>query len=267
MRKSVIFALLNFKNMKSRIFAVSLSLLVSGFAMAQTQVVAHRGFWTTEGSAQNSIASLVKSDSVKCYGSEFDLWITKDGKVVVHHDATVDGVVLENASYDELMKHPLVNGEKIPTLEQYLQASKKLKTQLICEIKSHKDVARTLTCVAKTLKAFKDYKLTKRVTYITFSLPAFVKLLSEVPKGTEVYYLSGNLSPKQLKEMGAAGLDYSWGDIKKNWNWIDEAHKLGLKVNIWTVDDKEQMKELVKAGVDYITTNQPVDCEEVIKQN
>ncbi len=67
--------------------------------------------------------------------------------------------------------------------------------------------------------------------------------------------------------MGAAGLDYSWGDIKKNWNWIDEAHKLGLKVNIWTVDDKEQMKELVKAGVDYITTNQPVVCDEVIKQN
>lgn len=251
--------------MKNRILAVSLSLLVSGFAVAQTKVVAHRGFWTTDGSAQNSIASLQKADSVKCYGSEFDLWITKDGKVVVHHDASVKGHVLETGTYDELMKYPLANGEKIPTLEEYLKAGKNLKTRFICEIKSHKDVARTLTCVSKTLKAFKDYKLTKRVTYITFSLPGFVKLLSEAPKGTEIYYLSGDLSPKQLKEMGAAGFDYSWGDIKKHWNWIDEAHKLGLKVNIWTVDDPKAMKELVDAGVDYITTNQPVVCEGVIK--
>ena len=92
-----------------------------------------------------------------------------------------------------------------------------------------------------------------------------VKLISEAPRGTEVYYLNGELSPAQLKEIGAAGLDYSWGDIKKNWNWIAEAHKLGLKVNIWTIDDKNQMKELVDAKVDYITTNQPVVCEGVVK--
>ncbi len=251
--------------MKNRVLAVSLSLLVSGFAMAQTKVVAHRGFWTTEGSAQNSLASLVKADSVKCYGCEFDLWLTKDNKVVLHHDPNVKDLIIENVNYDELIKHPLSNGEKIPTLEEYLSLGKKLKTQLVCEIKPHKDVARTLKCVEQTLKMFKEYKLTKRVTYITFSLPAFIKLLSDVPKGTEVYYLSGDLTPSQLKEMGAAGLDYSWGTIKKHWDWIDEAHKLGLKVNIWTIDDPKQMKELVDAGVDYITTNQPVVCEEVAK--
>lgn len=251
--------------MKNRVLAVSLSLLVAGFAVAQTKVVAHRGFWTTEGSAQNSLAALAKADSVNCYGSEFDIWLTKDNKIVVHHDPNVKDIIIENANYDELMKHPLANGEKIPTLQEYLALGKKLKTQLVCEIKPHKDVARTLKCVEQTLRLFKEYKLTKRVTYITFSLPAMVKLLSEVPKGTEVYYLSGELSPRQLKEMGAAGLDYSWGTIKKHWDWIDEAHKLGLKVNIWTIDDAKQMKELVDAGVDYITTNQPVVCEGVVK--
>ena len=251
--------------MKSRVLAVSLSLLVSGFAMAQTQVVAHRGFWTTDGSAQNSLASLSKADSVKCYGSGFDGWLTKDNKLVVHHDANVKDLIIENTNYSDLLKYPLNNGEKIPTLEEYLNLGKKLKTQLVCEIKPHRDVARTLKCVEKVLKLFKDTKLTKRVTYITFSLPAMVKLISEAPRGTEVYYLNGELSPAQLKEIGAAGLDYSWGDIKKNWNWIAEAHKLGLKVNIWTIDDKNQMKELVDAKVDYITTNQPVVCEGVVK--
>ena len=44
---------------------------------AQTRVIAHRGFWKTQGSAQNSITSLLKADSIGCYGSEFDVWLTK----------------------------------------------------------------------------------------------------------------------------------------------------------------------------------------------
>lgn len=259
------FALDKFKDMRKRILTASLSLMVAGLAMAQTQVVAHRGFWTTDGSAQNSLASFAKADSVGCYGSEFDLWVTKDNKIVVHHDANVKDVIIEDANYADFVKYPLANGEQVPTLEQYLELGKKLKTQLVCEIKPHKNVARTLTCVDMTLKAMKKYKLTKRVTYITFSLPALVKLISEAPKGTEVYYLNGELTPAQLKEMGAAGLDYSWGAIKNNWQWIDEAHKLGLKVNIWTVDDESRMQELKAVGVDYITTNQPVVCAKVVK--
>ena len=54
----------------------------------QTKVIAHRGFWKTSGSAQNSITALVKADSIHCYGSEFDVWITTDGQLVVNHDET-----------------------------------------------------------------------------------------------------------------------------------------------------------------------------------
>lgn len=250
---------------KSRMLSLLVAAALALPAMAQTQVVAHRGYWTTPGSAQNSLASLAKADSIGCYGSEFDVWLTKDNKLVVHHDANVKDKVIETSTYAELMAYPLANGEKVPTLEQYLELGKKLKTQMVCEIKPHQDVARTLKCVAMTLAAVKKYKLTKRTTYITFSLPAMVKLISEVPKGTEVYYLNGELSPAQLKEIGAAGLDYSWGAIKGHWDWIAEAHRLGLKVNIWTVNDAAQMRELVGAKVDYITTNEPILCAKVIK--
>ena len=100
-------------------------------------------------------------------------------------------MIIENTNYSDLLKYPLNNGEKIPTLEEYLNLGKKLKTQLVCEIKPHRDVARTLKCVEKVLKLFKDTKLTKRVTYIKFSLPAMVKLISEAPRVSEVYYLNG----------------------------------------------------------------------------
>ena len=37
------------------------------------QVIAHRGYWKTEGSAQNSISSLQNSYKIGVYGSEFDV--------------------------------------------------------------------------------------------------------------------------------------------------------------------------------------------------
>ena len=76
--------------MKS-ILALSLLAFCALSAQAQPRVVAHRGYWRTEGSAQNSITSFQKAAEVGCWGSEFDVWLTADGVPVVFHDATIDG--------------------------------------------------------------------------------------------------------------------------------------------------------------------------------
>ena len=53
--------------MKIKKLLFASALLFSAYnASAQTQVIAHRGFWKTEGSAQNSIAALLKADSIGC---------------------------------------------------------------------------------------------------------------------------------------------------------------------------------------------------------
>lgn len=64
-------------------------LLVSTTGVTAQQIIAHRGYWKTEGSAQNSIASLMKADSIRVFGSEVDIWLSSDGIPVVNHDATV----------------------------------------------------------------------------------------------------------------------------------------------------------------------------------
>lgn len=52
----------------------------------KTRVVAHRGFWHTDGSAENSVSSLLNADKLGAYGAEFDVWMAADGKLVIHHD-------------------------------------------------------------------------------------------------------------------------------------------------------------------------------------
>ena len=52
-------------NLKKLFFASALLFAACGTIQAQ-EVIAHRGFWTTDGSAQNSLAALVKADSIHC---------------------------------------------------------------------------------------------------------------------------------------------------------------------------------------------------------
>ena len=76
----------------------------------QTKVIAHRGFWNTPGSAQNSLAALVKADSIGCYGSEFDVWLTADDELMLNHDGWHDGYSLEKTSSDVLRTLKLAMG-------------------------------------------------------------------------------------------------------------------------------------------------------------
>jgi len=40
-----------------------------------------------------------------------------------------------------------------------------------------------------------------------------------------------------------------------------------MKVNVWTVNDENTMKELISAKADYITTDNPVLLQKLIKES
>ena len=86
-------------------------------ALAQPKVIAHRGYWVAEGSAQNSLASFAKADAIGVYGSEFDVWFTADDQLVVNHDRTFKGVCMPEATGAEATAVVLDNGEQLPTLD------------------------------------------------------------------------------------------------------------------------------------------------------
>lgn len=233
-------------------------------AKVKPRVIAHRGFWTTQGSAQNSIHSLQAASAAKVYGSEFDVHLTADNVPVVHHDNTIDGIEIQNVPYAQIKDIKLSNGETLPTLDQYLNAALPLKKmKLIFELKPHATPERDREAAAIVVRMVNDKKLAKRTEYIAFSLEAAKELRCLSPK-TPVYYLNGELSPSQLKDLGFSGLDYHYNVIQKNPSWVEEAHNLGLKVNVWTVNDAPIITEMIGRGVDFITTNEPVLVEEII---
>ena len=110
--------------MKKSFFA-SLMMLVSLATFAQPQVVAHRGYWKTDGSAQNSVTSMELAAKHKLYGCEFDVWMTSDGILVCNHDGVIDGIRIEDVPYAKVQYCKMSNGELMPTVAQYLREGAK----------------------------------------------------------------------------------------------------------------------------------------------
>ena len=235
-------------------------------ALSQPRVVAHRGYWRTDGSAQNSITSLQKAADIGCWGSEFDVWLTADGVPVVFHDATIGGIRIEDTTYATLMSHRLQNGEFIPTLHQYLQEALRWPDcRLVFEVKPHRNAKRDALISELSVELVNMLGLASRTDYISFSQNA-CKRLHELAPNAKIAYLNGDLTPQQVKDLGLTGIDYSFGTFDKHPDWPLEAKNLGLEVNVWTVDGEEALTRFAKMpGIDIITTNDPETLLRIIK--
>lgn len=247
----------------------ALLLTVSQGIQAQhvTRAVAHRGYWTCEGSAQNSLTSLQKAYEAGCWGSELDIWLTADGQLVVNHDAhTLDGLVIEKTDSKQLLESKLKNGETLPSLEAYLDAGKSLTPMvLVLELKTQSTPERNIELARKVVDMVKDKGMEDQVEYIAFSNLVGTELIRLAPEA-KVAYLNGDKTPAELKELGYTGLDYAHKVLKKNSHWIDEAHKLGLTVNVWTVNKAEDLQYFIDHKADYITTNEPALLLDMLKK-
>lgn len=242
---------------------------VPGWAQTRrTQTVAHRGEWRSEGSAQNSRTSLQRALDLGIFGSEIDVWLTTDGHIMVNHDATFKGVSMQDTTFAACKRVRLDNGERMPELKDLLKILKRSKsaTRLIVEVKPHRDPQRSRDCATAAVKAIRKRGLEQRVMYISFSIEACETIHAIAPEA-EVAYLCGNRTDHTIEElhrMGLTGIDYHISQFQEHPEWVEEAHRLGMNVNVWTVDNPDDMRAMQALGVDYITTNEPAMCDSII---
>ena len=252
---------------KKLILAAAMLLTGSAAVAAQPKVISHRGYSTAPNSAQNSLASFTKADSVGVFGSEIDVWLTADDKLIVNHDRVYKGtdINMEKSTLKEITSIVLPNGENIPTLDAYLRlVATKPNTRLILEMKSLSDLKREDLAAEKIIKALRKYNLLDRTDIIAFSINACLAFKKLMPDG-RIFYLNGDLAPRSIKKLGLTGIDYSMSVLRKNPKWVEQAHKEGLEVNVWTVDTEEDMRYFIDLGVDYITTDYPERLQALLK--
>ncbi len=249
--------------MKKSLMLALLFLLGFGFISSKApgdnpKIVAHRGAYKNNDLPENSIASLRAAANEKIWGSEFDVHLTQDDKLVVNHDDDFMGIHIPTATYKELLTKKHANGEPIPTLQEYLEEGRKHPDlKLILEIKTNPiGVDRSIEATRQIFKTVQQFKMKDQVQWIAFSFDVCLAL-RKLDKSATILYLEGDKSPQEIEAAGLSGLDYHQSVFRKHPEWIEEARKRGLITNVWTVDTEEDLQYFIDQDVDFITTNEP----------
>jgi glycerophosphoryl diester phosphodiesterase len=230
-------------------------------------IVAHRGFWKSEqgGMSENSIASLKAAQDAGLWGSECDIHITADDVVIVNHNKDIEGKLIREHKYADFANDLLPNGERRPTLDEYLVQTAKCKTtKLVIEFKKQSSQDREDLMVDKTIQALKAHKLytPERVLFISFSRHICERLAKEQPQFVNQYLSSDPTgikeAPANYQVLGINGIDYHYKMFKAHPDWVKAAHDLGMSVNAWTVNEEDDINKMIELGVDAITTNEPL---------
>lgn len=263
---------------------VCLCLLTSAHAV---EIVAHRG--ASHDAPENTMAAHHLAWKQKADAVETDIWLTKDGKIIVSHDKNAKRTAGRDALVTELTqaelrtldagkwKDPKFAGEKLPTLDEQLAtipAGKKVFVEI-------KDGPHLVPELKRTLERTKQSS--KTITIISFNYESLKKCRELLPD-YKTQYLMGYRAPDAKKapapnakkqptldeviaEARAAKL--TGLDLQHTWPLTkDDAKKIkaaGLELHVWTVDDVAIAKRWIELGVDSITTNRPGWLREQLK--
>lgn len=231
-----------------------LLLLAGAFSASSQEVIAHRGYHAKANGAHNSIGAFVAAIESGFTMSEFDIVRTSEGERIVAHGPKHGNMKIAESSFEELRTEPLVNGEQIPSLTEFLEMTTRYpEARLIVEIKTDTKEEELISCeVVK--RELERLGLLERSTFISFSQQICDYFAKD---GYPTLYLTGDMKPKTAKERGYAGINYHSAIYKLKPNWIRKAHNMGLKVGVWTVNSEKVAKWAIRKGLDYITSDDP----------
>ena len=231
------------------------------FDKKSTLVIAHRGLSGLE--KENTNAAFVAAGNRSYYGIETDIHRTKDGYFVINHDGDFkrvanDETVIENSTLEEIQKIILLDENKgkhrqdlRPTLlENYLDICKKYEKHSVLELKSDF----TDEEIAKIIDIIKSYDYLENVTFISFNYENLLKVRKILPAHS-CQYLFWRLTDEEINRLVRDKMDADVWCVELTEEQIAKAHKAGLKVNCWTVNDKENGEKFASWGIDFITTN------------
>jgi glycerophosphoryl diester phosphodiesterase len=239
-------------------------------AEPKVEIVAHRG--ASFDAPENTVAAIELAWKQKADASELDVYLTKDGKIVVIHDADTKrtaGVEMKVAASTLAdlrkldagkWKGAKFAGEKLPTLEEML-ATVPAGKRVFIEVKCGPEIVPELDRVLKAAKLKPE-----QTAIISFN----AGVIAATKKGRpdlQAYWivsLGGKGKPKtaeeliaKAKEIKADGLDLSATPAVLDKTFGDKVKAAGLKLYVWTVDDPALAKKMLAAGVESITTNKP----------
>ena len=211
--------------------------------------IGHRGARAYE--TENTIQSFKRAIDLGANAIEFDLQRTSDGQLIVSHDDNLKRVfgqnkIIDNTPLEELKA---LTSDQIPTFMEALEFIDHKVEKILVEIKK-------IGYEAEIIARVENSGLHDRIIIVSFheaSLAEIRKLDGRIEAGF-IYtrYKNPVAAAAKLEAQYLLPL-YSFTHTKN----IEEAHKNGLKVLVWTVNSKEEADKYKSKGVDGIASDKP----------
>ena len=228
------------------------------------KIIAHRG--ASAHAPENTIAAFQLALDQGADGIELDVMLSKDGHLVVIHDNTVDRTTdgkgaVRDMTLEELKSLDAGGGQRIPTLEEVLEL---FGGRFIINIELSNYVSIFNKLPIEAAKMVKNHQLGKSVimsSFNPFNLPRFHAILPEVDLGL---LTDPNKAKKWVWRL------FNYDALHPHFSDVDQVlvaalHRRNRKVNVWTVDDPQEIRRLAALEVDSIITNDPVAAREVLE--
>lgn len=231
-------------------------------------VIAHRG---ASGLVQfeNTLESYQKAIDLHCDGIECDVRKTKDDVIIMSHDPNIKDMIINEHTYQELNEYTTSLGYHLPTLIETLNLVKG-KIIIDIEIKEEGYEDKILNEILSVLnpdeffvRSFFDNAI-KRIYELNNSVRTILLTGLAHPKHLIKTRYSEVFPKRRLKKCHAYAVSPYYEEMILK--YPKRLHKLGYKVIVWTVNDKENMKKIIN-DVDGIITNYPNLLFEVLNEN
>jgi glycerophosphoryl diester phosphodiesterase len=229
--------------------------------------IAHRG--ASGHAPENTMAAFRRAVELGAHFIETDLQITRDARVIAIHDFTLDRTTtgkgqvhlltleqiraLDAGGWFGDRKAGVFSGERVPTLEEILDFAKEHDVIFYLEIKSGPAWGIEHAVVA----ALRDRNASARVVILSFdtaTLDSVHRLDGTMMTGFLCEHPSNDLVERTVRA-GARQL-VARGDLITSAE-VEKAHRAGLQVVAWTINEADQMRRLIATGVDGVITDYP----------
>lgn len=238
-------------------------------------VYAHRGASGTR--PENTMAAFREAVALGADGIETDVHLSRDGRLVLCHDETLDrttdgrGLVaahdwraLETLDAGSWFG-PEYAGERLPLLEELLAYLAPLDLRLNIELKSGVVIYPGLE--AAVVELVRRYGMAGRVIVSSFNHFSLVEIKRTAPEiATAILYMEGLVDPwLYARHVGADALHPFFYGVRPE--LVAGAHAAGLRINPWPVNEAEHIKAMIQAGVDGIISDYPGRVRELLEAN
>jgi glycerophosphoryl diester phosphodiesterase len=255
------------------------SLMIPVFTWAQSPkidtmavingVTAHRGY--SAAYPENTLVAFKAAIDIHADWIELDIHKTKDGQIVISHNATTkrngdQDLAIANYTYQELMQVDVATGFRKTNNLNLIQCPIQrmpLLTEALELIMKHKrtrvSIHPKVDCIAEAIAIVKTAKAENRVGFNSLSLP-YMSAVKKVAQKIPVFWDRPAASDidddiKVAKEKGFETLVIHYDGITSE--KIGKIHAANLKVGAWNVNDSAQMETLEKMGIDRIYADDP----------